>query len=124
MDAGRIVGPNDNYAAVTVRSRIGVDRGVSTHVRAERILNFGVPALVVAAHEDGAAARTAGRIHDAVVHEPDVVTEQLHAAAAAFAAFGFHRTRDERGVPGLYRDFATVDAVGANGPACAYRRIL
>ena len=112
------VGPDDDFAAIAVLTRIGDDGRVGTDIGATRIRNRWIAALVIAADEHGAATRSAGRVDMRHVDEADLGAKQFDRAACSSVAthreetIGEHCTR-----LGPQADFAAVPAIG-----CDFRR--
>ena len=71
-EVGGVVGPDHDLAAVGAQLGVGLEDDVAVYHRGECVLNAGVFALIVAAHQDGAAAVSAGCVDLGVAGEGNV----------------------------------------------------
>jgi len=120
------VRPDDDLAAVTHRGSVGFDRRILPDIGGLRIGDGGVPALIVAAHENRAASRRPRGIHHGVIRQADPAAQDLDLPAPAVAPRGGYRPGNEsRPRPALQLDFPACgpvggcDAVLAQGEALA-----
>ena len=82
---GRLIGPDDDRATVTVRQRIGSDYSPRPDKSLSSVLQVAF-ALEVAADVYGAAAGGAGGVDAGVAEQADPLAEHLHRAAVAVVA--------------------------------------
>ena len=126
VEARDFIGPHDYPAAVTVRDRIGLDRGVSSDVGAIGVLDVRVLALVIATHQHRAAAGGARCVDSGITDQPHLRAEQMHAAAVGlWRGYINPPIHQQRACLGLHRDIAAIDrcALGTDDAARLQRDV-
>ncbi len=89
--AGDIVGPDNHLAAIAIGGGIGAEGRVLCDKGTRRIAHIRILALVIAADENLAAARSAARADRGVVEKPDAFAGDPHRTAVARAVVDVDR---------------------------------
>ena len=100
IETGNLIGPDDDFSAVTAEGGIGRDGDIVTDESAQRVTDIRVAALEVAANEDLASTVTAGGVNGGV-EEPDLFAEEFQDATDAFFIGGIDDTADDSGAGGF-----------------------
>ena len=115
--ARRLVAPDDDLAALAAVDGVGGNAGILVDQHLARILHGPVPALVVAAQQNRAAARGAAGIDLRVAEQAHLVAQHLDFAPLAGRPRGRGHAagRQHRLAAGLEHDLAVVADDGAVG---------
>ncbi len=126
VSARRVVSPQHDLAAVTIRDGVSGDDGVRAHVSRGSILHGEVRTVQVATDQHRAGASIAGNIN-MPAEQADLFAQHLHGPAgpACASTFGLDRAGHQRGAGfGLNRYRAGLLAVGAEAAAGVEGHIL
>ena len=114
---GTIVGPNDNLAPISFRESVSLYACIRTDVSSLRILNLRIRAVKISADQRRSTSGSAANIHECIVKQSHVVSQNLH--RAAFPACTLASRADGAGIDHRGRTLCVMTTIYDHGAAGA-----